>query len=77
MQSSKSYKKNKTFIKQLRAASIVWLVGLLFILWALSDINSVSQLGQLKYIPIYIITLVSAVGLGWFHYTYWQKNISA
>ncbi|MGO4911362.1 MULTISPECIES: hypothetical protein [unclassified Leeuwenhoekiella] len=76
MQSSKHFKKNKTFIKQLRAASLVWLVGLIFILWALSDIHSISQLGQLKYIPVYIITLVSAAGLVWFHYTSWQKNSS-
>lgn len=74
MQSIKKNKPNKNFKKQLRAASIVWLSGLFLILWALSDLNSVSQLIQLKYIPVYIVTLLSAAGLVWFHYNIWHKK---
>tara|TARA_R110002012_G_scaffold60200_5_gene157407 strand:+ start:295 stop:528 length:234 start_codon:yes stop_codon:yes gene_type:complete len=77
MNSSKSYKRNPVLIKQIRAASIVWLIGIALIIWSFSDFTSLKQLVQIKYIPIYIISLLSAAGLGWFYYSYWQKNISA
>lgn len=62
------------YSKQLIGSSLVWLLGMGMIGFAIANSNSVEQLAQLKYIPIYTVVLLSSLCLGLCHYLYWQDN---
>ncbi|MAW93847.1 MULTISPECIES: hypothetical protein [unclassified Leeuwenhoekiella] len=61
----------KRIAKQLLGASIAWITGIALVGFALTQVKPV-ELVELKFIPVYAIALLSAVGLGWYYYTYQQ-----
>ena len=61
----------KRIAKQLLGVSIAWITGVALVGFALTQVKPV-ELIELKFIPVYAVALLSAVGLGWYYYTYQQ-----
>jgi len=66
--------KSINYSKQLIVSSQVWLAGIAMIGLSIANANSVEQLSQLKYIPVYTIVILSSLCLGLCHYLYWQDH---
>ena len=60
----------KRVVKQLLGVSIAWITGIALVGFAMIQASQLGELTQLKFIPVYAVTLLSAVALAWYIYTY-------